>query len=278
MKTIRSRDNAFVKRLVALAHQSRARKKEGKSVLDGAHLVHAYLDALVESKGFIDSIAIAESALEGADAQRILDAIQSHASRERITINVLQDNLMVDASSLDSPATIMAIVETPAPRATKLDASAVLVLDNVQDPGNVGSILRSAAAAGVTEVVAGAGTAFVWSPKVLRAAQGAHFMLNIVEGADVLAFVSEYKGHKGHVLALAPAIGDAISLYALPQKSLKKPTAFLLGNEGQGLSAELVRAASERVFIPMPGKVESLNVAACAAIALFEMVRQRSAS
>jgi len=141
------------------------------------------------------------------------------------------------------------------------------LLEDIQDPGNVGSMLRSAAAAGVHDVLLSKSCAFAWSPKVLRAAQGAHFALNIVEGADLLAFVAHYAGQ---VVALVPAVSKA--LYDL---DLAKSTAFVIGNEGAGLSAELLAAVSVHATIPMPGKSESLNAAAAAAICLFEMARQR---
>lgn len=261
MKTIRSRDNAFAKQLIALAHSSRERRKARLTVLDGIHLVRAYMDAL----GAPHAIAIAESALGREEVSGLL------AHPAATTVNVLADALMVEASSLDSPAFVMAMATTPDPLPIEGSAS-VLVLEDLQDPGNVGSLLRSAAAAGIRDVLLSKTTAFAWSPKVLRAAQGAHFLLNIVEGEDVLSFVRTYRGQS---LALAPR-GDGIaSLYA---QDLSGATAILIGNEGAGLSAAVMQAATRRVTIPMPGRIESLNAAAAGAVCLFELVRQRIAS
>lgn len=257
MKTIQSRDNPFVKQLIALAHSSRERKKARLTVLDGIHLVRTYVDAL----GPVQSLAVSESAMAEPE---VVELMARHNDRN---INVLAATLMAQSSSLDSPATVLAIVPTPSAMPTPLDASAVLVLEDVQDPGNVGSMLRSAAAANVREVVLSKTCAFAWSPKVLRAAQGAHFVLNIAEGVDVVEWVSRYQGQS---LALVPQA--ARTLYDC---ELATPTAFLIGNEGSGLSAALIHAASHSVTIPMPGQMESLNAAACAAISLFEMVRQR---
>ena len=259
MKTIRSRDNAFVKQLVALAHSSRERRKAGLTVLDGVHLVRAYIDA----QGPPHAIAVAESALTRQEVAGIL------ADCPPPIVNLLADKLMAEASSLDSPAFVMAMVGTPEAGSVPPDAT-VLVLEDVQDPGNVGSMLRSAAAAGITQILLSATTAFAWSPKVLRAAQGAHFLLNIVEGVDVLAFVRSYRGVS---LALVPRGAGVAPLY---DADLTGPTAILIGNEGSGLSPELAAAATHRVTIPMPGKVESLNAAAAGAICLFEMARQRN--
>ena len=178
---------------------------------------------------------------------------------------------MVAASTLDSPAFMMAIVPTPIAGAIPDSADSVLALEDVQDPGNVGSMLRSAAAAGVRHIALSKTCAFAWAPKVLRAAQGAHFSLNISEGIDLVEFVKQFQGQS---LALVARTEDAKPLFAI---NLAKPTLFLIGNEGAGLTNAVSNAASERVTIPMPGKIESLNAAAAGAICLFELVRQRGA-
>jgi RNA methyltransferase, TrmH family len=278
VKTIRSRENAYVKQLIALAHSSRERKKAGLTVLDGIHLVRAYVEA-VEAP---HSMAVAEAAVGSAEVQSLLTLLsQMHAITP---LNVLTDSLIAEASSLDSPSAVLALVSTPVPQEIAPDATAVLVLEDLQDPGNVGSMLRTAAAAGVREVVLSKSTAFAWSPKVLRAAQGAHFALNIVEGVDVVAFVENFSGQS---IALVPRLASSTSAAefdagheAQPRSlydcDLRRPTALLIGNEGAGLSPALIKAATLQANIPMPGQVESLNAAACAAIALFEMVRQRN--
>jgi TrmH family RNA methyltransferase len=131
-------------------------------------------------------------------------------------------------------------VKTPGAAPVPDDAPLVLVLDEIQDPGNVGTLLRSAAAAGAGHVLLSPGCAFAWSPKVLRAAMGAHFALNIVEGADVCGFLARYRG-----------------------------TSVALDG------AAVARAARVRARIPMAGPVESLNAGTAGSIALFEAVRQR---
>lgn len=258
-KVLRSRDNPRVKQLVALAHSARERKKAGLTVLDGIHLVSAYADAL----GAPQLIAVAETAMVRAEVQQLLARCAS------ASIMVLADALMTEISALDSPAFVVATITTPVVAPTPQDAT-LLILEDVQDPGNVGSLLRSAAAAGVREVVTSRSTAFAWSPKVLRAAQGAHFALNIAEGRDLPALLAAYRGQS---LALVVAGTGVVPVYAC---NLAGPVAIMVGNEGAGLSDELSRAASVRATIPMPGRVESLNAAAAGAICLFEMVRQRS--
>jgi TrmH family RNA methyltransferase len=141
------------------------------------------------------------------------------------------------------------------------------MLEDIQDPGNIGSILRSAAAAAVSEIYLSSGCVHAWSPRVLRAGMGAHFALQIHEGVDLAGLIERYRG------TVVAAVGNAArSLYSV---DLRREVALLFGNEGAGLSARLREAAHLRVSIPMPGRVESLNVAAAAAVCLFERVRQR---
>jgi TrmH family RNA methyltransferase len=141
------------------------------------------------------------------------------------------------------------------------------MLEDIQDPGNIGSILRSAAAAAVTEVYLSSGCVHAWSPRVLRAGMGAHFALRIHEGIDLMTLIERYPG------TVIAAAGDAVrSVYSV---DLRGNVALLFGNEGAGLSPRLRAAAHLQVSIPMPGTTESLNVAAAAAVCLFERVRQQ---
>jgi TrmH family RNA methyltransferase len=182
-------------------------------------------------------------------------------------VTLLSDALFESLSTVESPTGVIALVRTPAPAEVPANAMLVLLLQEIQDPGNVGTLLRSAAAAGADHVLLSARCAFAWSPKVLRAGMGAHFALNIVEGADPRAFLARYRGTS---VALAGE-GEG-SLYDL---DLAGPVAFLVGNEGAGLAPDLAAAAGRRAHIPMPGRVESLNAGTAGSIALFECVRQR---
>jgi TrmH family RNA methyltransferase len=184
-------------------------------------------------------------------------------------VTALPDALYNAVSQVEHGVGLMFLIDSPAPvMAGPLGVSAVL-LDNLQDPGNVGSILRSAAAAGITQVYCSAGTAFCWSPKVLRAAMGAHFVLDIFENVDLAALVSASK-----VAVLATSGYAEQTLYEV---DLRGPVAWLLGHEGQGVAAELMERATHQVVIPHLGQIESLNVAACAAVCFFEQLRQNQA-
>jgi RNA methyltransferase, TrmH family len=164
---------------------------------------------------------------------------------------------------------VMFVIASPTPASAPALVETSVLLDGVQDPGNVGSILRSAAAAGIKQVYCSPGTAFCWSPKVLRAAMGAHFVLDIFENIALAPLVREAK-----VPVLATSGYAAERLYGL---DLRRPVAWVLGHEGQGVSAELLALASHRVAVPHAGRVESLNVAACAAVCFFEQLRQLQA-
>jgi TrmH family RNA methyltransferase len=175
---------------------------------------------------------------------------------------------MRDLGLVETPSGLVGVAALPATVAVDPQKDAIL-LDGVQDPGNVGTLLRTAAAAGIGQALLGPGCAAAWSPKVLRAGQGAHFAMNVVEDADLAGFMAGYRGTTV-VTTLGP---DARSLYAV---DLDGPLAWIFGSEGQGVRQELLAAARLQVRIPMPGAVESLNVAAAAAVCLFETVRRRS--
>ena len=257
MKTIASRDNAAYKEMHRLVASASERKRSGLSVLDGAHLVAA----LLESGRRPEELAVNREGLEDREIARLLE----RAAPARVVL--LSDSLFRTLSTVDSPTGVIAFARTPEAREVPADASLVLMLDEIQDPGNVGTLLRSAAAAGAGHAMLSAGCAFAWSPKVLRAAMGAHFALNIVERADLAAFAARYRGQ-----SVALAAKGAAPLYDL---DLRRPTALIVGNEGAGISPALERAATVRGSIPMPGRIESLNAATAASVALFECVRQR---
>jgi len=257
LKTVDSRENAQFKAVKRLASNASERRKSGRSVLDGAHLLAAFLD----SGALPEEIFVSRTGLERDEVARLVE----RSSSAKVTL--LSEGLFNDLSTVESPTGVIAVVRTPAPRPAPQDARFVLVLEDIQDPGNVGTLLRSAAAAGVEHVLLSPACAFAWSPKVLRAAMGAHFATNIVEGVDVVAWVGRFSGTS---VALDGS-GDK-SLYDL---ELRGPVALLVGNEGAGLTPALSSAATVRARIPMSKRMESLNAAAAGTVALFEAARQR---
>lgn len=254
MKHIQSRENVFFKGLKRLAESARERRKAGRTLLDGLHLVEAY-EAIY---GPVETLVLAKSAMGHVEIASYV------AGRDFI---LLADALMQDLGLVDSPSGLLAVVAPPdGHAAVNLENDAIL-LDAVQDPGNVGALLRTAAAAGVTQALLSPGCASAWSPKVLRAGQGAHFALAIHEEVDLAAFITEFRG-----VTAVTCLNGATSLY---DAHWYGPLAWIFGAEGQGVRTELIERASLRISIPMPGAVESLNVGAAAAVCLFEMVRRR---
>lgn len=259
MREILSADNAAYRHLKRLCQSSRERRKSGQSVLDGMHLIGAYQERL----GPVSEVYVSEGALLRPEISQFL-ALHPELRQTR-----LAEKLFVDLGLVDSPTGILALIPTPAPTAGVFPdcrADAVL-LDGVQDPGNLGSILRSAAAAGFRQVLLSQDCAQAWSPKVLRAGQGAHFQTTILENQDLCAFLASYAGK-----AAVTVLGARTSLF---DADLAGPVAWVFGSEGQGVRPAVQALADTPLAIPMPGGSESLNVAAAAAVCLFETVRQR---
>lgn len=254
MDIIVSRQNAVVKQLAKLISQRRERSQSALCVLDGAHLVRAALDANWK----LARCFIAASASEKPEIAQLL----THWGGNPV---VLSDTLFSQVTELDSPSGILAIVPIPIPPAPAKHGC-VLLLDGIQDPGNVGALLRTAAAAGVNQVWLNDACADVWSPKVLRAAMGAHFVLPTLERIPLLSTLTHFAGR-----AAVTVMQSSQSVFSA---NLRGDLALIMGSEGQGVSPELMQRADIRLHIPMANGVESLNVGAAAAICLFERVRQ----
>jgi TrmH family RNA methyltransferase len=258
---ITSRNNPRLKEAARLIASSRDRRKAGKCVIEGEHLVGVY----AERYGAPETLVVAEPFLDRPGVRALAERFDTRTV-------VVSEALFDDLAVLPSGVGMLAVVATPA-RASTQGGDFCLLLDDVQDPGNVGSMLRSAAAAGVSDAFLSPRCAFAWSPKVLRAGMGAHFQLALHEDIDLAAWARGYRERGGAVVALVRDRGS--DLFTAP---LRRPLALAIGNEGAGLSQAMLDVATQRVTIPMPGRVESLNAAAAAAIALFECVRRATAS
>ena len=260
MREITSAANPVFRSLLKLHDSSRERRKSGVSLLDGVHLIAAY----GERVGAPRDLVLSRS---HADDPQIVSLLALPGFPAPI---VLSDALFRQLSSVSTPTGLIAVVATPRALALPAVPQACVMLEDIQDPGNVGSILRSAAAAGVQEVYLSKSSVHAWSPRVLRAGMGAHFALRIHEGVDLETYARSYPGD-----VLAVASDGATPFYSA---NLSGRVALLFGNEGSGLSRTLRSAAQRTISIPMPGGLESLNVAAAAAVCLFERVRQQAAA
>ncbi len=258
-KFISSRDNPLYKELRQLAESSQARRKTARSLLDGVHLCEAYLQQ--HGKPVLCAVA------EDAQAHAEVAAILSRCVATQVDIIVLSNALYRGIRIVEHGVGILFLIDTPKPELPNVLTQSAVLLDGIQDPGNLGSILRSAAAAGIASVFCGSGTAFAWSPKVLRAGMGAHFALNIFENVDLKSLI-----RASSIPVMATSSHAQASLYDV---DLRGELAWLMGHEGQGVSDELMALVSHTLSIPHAGTMESLNVAASAAICFFEQLRQR---
>lgn len=248
---ISSRENAFVKDLKRLAQDNTAYRKQGQIWLEGDHLCRAAL-----ARGLHPVSAIFSESF-WPEAQ----SVYAQAAPKTI---VISDAIFADISGLESPARMGFLLELPAQMDVQPDLATV-ILDRVQDAGNVGSILRSAAAFGFKQVLALKGTAALWSPKVLRAGMGAHFGLQLIETMELDALMA---------LSVPLVVTSSHQGQFLHQQTLPQPCAWVLGHEGQGVSEALMARAARSVRIAQPGGEESLNVAAAAAICLHASAAQ----
>jgi TrmH family RNA methyltransferase len=259
LKTVSSRDNPLYKRLLRLAGSSHERRKTGKALLDGMHLIDAYCARY----GAPETVVVNNSMRERAEIAAFL------AAHPKVEPVLLTSGLFQDCAQVANPSGIIAICEVPQAKLPGKPPDCCIMLEGIQDPGNLGSILRSAAAARIGNAFLDRDCAFAWSPKTLRAGMGAHFSLAIHEHAD-LAATARWFG--GEVIATLP--GARQSLY---DTDLSVRVMWLLGAEGGGLSSAAVAVATRAVAIPMAIPGASINVAAAAAVCFFERVRQRRA-
>lgn len=246
MSVIRSRDNPRVKRWARLARDGGFRRREQRALLEGPHLVGEYMQ-----RGTPITVLATE---EGLSRPEI------HALLEGKTPVMLSQAVFMSIVDADNPPGVAAEIEIPRARAKR--NSDCVFLEGVQDAGNVGAIIRSAAAFGIGSVILDRACADPWSPKVLRAAMGGHFSLSIIEG----------EAPCGRLICTVPRGGTSLGL-----ADLSGPLCWAFGSEGKGLSPALQSKAAQRVSIPISQGTESLNVAAAAAICLYETFSRRAA-
>jgi RNA methyltransferase, TrmH family len=244
---ISSAANPLLKDLRRLAQDSTAYRKQARVWLEGDHLCRA-----ASERGLQPALAVFS---QGYWDQNSTEWSMSVGGAKCV---VVADALFEGISALESPAHMAFVIELA--KAPQMNARAPsVILDRVQDAGNVGAILRSAAAFGFRQVIAIKGTAALWGPKVLRAGMGAHFGLQLIEGVETAAL----DAMELPIIATSSHAGQLLHKTRLPW-----PCAWALGHEGQGVASELASRAALTVRIVQPGGEESLNVASAAAICL----------
>ncbi len=283
-KTITSKDNLFVKQLRKLNTDPSAYKKLGYIWLEGDHLCNAALvrgwcpvafvvssswhskhpDEWAEYKNRIHHIqSKINIKTDETEIETAFVVSKSKSNSVQCQFVELNDELWLDLSASTSPEKMGCLLQIPKPTTPTFNVP-TLILDEVQDAGNVGSILRSAAAFGIRYAIALKGTAALWSPKVLRAGMGAHFGLVCSEDADTQTVLNQLKHQKMPLVVTSSHQGKWLHQAQLPQ-----PCAWVMGHEGRGVSSCFLNAADVHIRIAQPGGEESLNVAAAAAICFY---------
>lgn len=264
MKQLTSRENADYRLLQrALAGRREPGERSGgarRIALEGVHLCQSWL----ASEGQPELAFFDAERLEHPEIAALLHAVAD------ARIRICPAALLRGASQVVHGQGVIFVGRAPRPELPQRLSRNCLWLDRVQDPGNMGTLLRTAAAAGIREIHASEGCVSAWSAKVLRSAQGAHFLLDIHEGLDL-----ERLTQRLDVPLLATALEAAVPLY---EADLPAAAAWVFGNEGQGVAPALLARADMRLFIPHEGAVESLNVAVAAGICLFEQRRRSGAN
>ena len=268
-EVISSKDNPLIKELRLLQASGpkgqKARLASGHALLEGIHLIQTWAGDPALKTLFTSE--------QGLGNSEIAEVIAHHLEVCPDTKIYLLDGKLWDLLSdlVNAPhlAGLLSLTKSVLhPESISTLSGDLLILDRIQDAGNVGSILRTAAAAGFTQVLALSGTAHLWSSKVLRAAMGAHRLLDLYEGWSNQQMLSAVE-----VPLLAASADGQSDLYEI-DSTLQKPVAWVMGSEGSGVSEEIL-AQAKTISIPIDPRVESLNVSTAAAICLFETLRIR---
>lgn len=247
-------------------HRRRGRERRGLALAEGIRLVEEALAARVPVRG-----AAVSPALEGTPRGESLKAALAAAMVPMVDVSAAE---LEELSDTEQPQGVVAIVEPATWTLGDLPTgpgSVILVLDAVQDPGNVGTMLRTALALGAGGLVALPGTAELANPKVMRGSMGALFRLGSVaaSSADFL----EWARGAGMQVWVASASGEPLGRAEPQTRARRPPLALVVGNEGAGISAAIDAAAERRIAIPITTGVDSLNVAVAAGILLHEVLR-----
>ena len=257
MSLLRSRDNPRVRRWHALTHDGHTRRAEASTLIEGPHLLAAYLDSGARPR----AVLVSESGHANAE-------IAALAQRSGLAPVTLSDALFRWLADAATPAGLAAEIAIPSKAALPAATGDCVFLEGVQDAGNVGAILRSAAAFGLRHAVLSQGCADPWSPKVLRAAMGGHFSLALTEAEDLAAVLGGFAG----TLVCTVVQGGS----PLGELELRGDIGWIFGAEGQGVSATTFAMAKVRATIPLAPGADSLNVAAAAAVCFYERARRLS--
>lgn len=254
---ITSKDNEIVKHIRKL-REKKYRDEQKEFVVEGTKMI----EEAVRENAKIKMIVVCEDLNQNPLQKDILYKV---AKEKIVYVNDKVFKLLTDVTT---PQGILAIIEKNPNNEIDFSKDLFLVLDNIQDPGNMGTILRTADSIALTQIIVPKGNADCYNPKVVRSTMGAIFRVHVIEVEDLAKTIKEMKKHKIQVLAT-----DLATDYSIYDVSYKK-SAIVIGNEGNGVSKEILDLADKRIKIPMPGKTESLNAAVATGIILYNAIRK----
>ena len=257
MYLIQSAHNEQLKRLSKLLKQAKTRRELGLAAMEGVHVLQAYL----HTGALPEQVFVSEKRAEHAEVAALLRRLPAGV------VHVVTGDALSKISALTEADDVISVIKRPVNAALPTSGNGML-LEDVQDPGNIGTIIRCAAAVGLDWLLLSKGAADVYAPKVLRAAMGGHFGLAIYTDVDAVAWAQQFTGR----LWMTALGQDSDSLYDL---DLNQDGVWVMGNEGNGISEPLLALAAKTVHIPMSAHTESLNVAMAATVCVFEQQRQR---
>ena len=257
MKKISSAQNPLVKKLVQLSKKQSFRNKQNLTIVEGVHLAGEWLKTF----GSPD-ICVFLSSSKSIEVKQIVQKCKDLNTE----IIELEAKIYSKISPVIEGVGILFVVKIPENQCVDF-CEDVIILDRIQDPGNFGTILRSAVGFGAKQIICSKGTVSAWSPKVLRSGMGAHFKLQILENQDLNEVIS-----KVETPIFATSLQAKKSIY---DDNFTTKTAWIFGNEGAGVSLELLSKVKNQVIIPQVGEIESLNVAMAVTVCLAEQARQR---
>ncbi len=256
---ITSTSNTKIKHVTQIRKKRKVRDEEGLFLIEGLRI---FTEA---PPSRISEIYVTESFYE---KERAL--VDAKVRESGCRMEILSDSVMSYAADTQHPQGVLCVVRQQEERREGEGIPLILVLEHIQDPGNLGTIFRTAEAAGVTEIILSDDCVDIYNPKVIRSTMGSIFRMPFLHVPDLPSEIAELK-RRGVKICAAHLSGKD----SYEKESYAGPTAFLIGNEGNGLSDALTAAADVKVLIPMTGQVESLNASIAAAVLMFEAARQR---
>lgn len=264
---ITSTSNQQMKQVSLLLKKAKERKNTQSFVVEGPRMV---VETPVEK---LKGVYVAEGFAQNTDNSGILKEIQDKCTQANAIYEIVADNVFKSVSDTQTPQGIMAVVAMPSYSLSELlsgDNTHLLILESIQDPGNLGTMVRTGEGAGVTGVIMNKTTADLFNPKTIRSTMGSIYRVPFYVTEDLAGTMKELQG-KGISLYAAHLKGE----HSYDEEDYTKACGFLIGNEGNGLSDEIANLADTYIKIPMEGQVESLNAAISATLLMYEANRQR---